>query len=107
MLPEPPTLSMAENMEFDSSLNLLLIERRSLESVLELVLTFSVISESWLPAAVIAPTTVLKFVTLTTSEMPGCGPMMMPPSMSMLGGVMASRSTFTRTSPAASEASER
>ena len=47
MLPElPPTLAMAENIVFESSVNLLLIERRSLERAVEVVLTFSVISES-------------------------------------------------------------
>ena len=103
----PPTLAMAENMVLESSVNLLLMERRSLERVVEVVLTFSVMYESWLPAAVIAPTTMLKFVTVTTSETLTFGSKVMLPSASMLGGVMASVSTFTRTSPAASAASVR
>lgn len=55
-------------MVLESSVNLLLMERRSLERAVEVVLTFSVMYESWLPAAVIAPMTMLKFVTVTTSE---------------------------------------
>ena len=58
-------------------------------------------------AAVIAPMTMLKFVTVTTSETLTFGSKVMLPSASMLGGVMASVSTFTRTSPAASAASVR
>ena len=67
--PVPPVSEeMAENIVFVSSLNLLLMLRISAERAVLVFLTFSVISESWLFAAVTEPTTMLMFDTVTTSE---------------------------------------
>ena len=66
---EPLRKSRAENIVFVSSLNLLLMLRISAERAVLVFLTFSVISESWLFAAVTEPTTMLMFDTVTTSEM--------------------------------------